>query len=141
MKTCSYCGAQYPDEAEVCTTDQQPLKGLAESASRVRRQFRSAWNLRLGIFLAYLPIVAFAVTFIYLANVPRDTIHAPEDYAWGVVLVLSAFVCFAGICLIPSVCLLLLHFRYSRAARWALFCVATQIVLICSLILYVKFAV
>ena len=30
MKTCSYCGKQYPDDAEVCVLDQQPLKGLAE---------------------------------------------------------------------------------------------------------------
>src|SRR3974390_3354374 len=103
MKTCPYCGARYPDEAEVCATDHQPLKGLAESASPVRRQFRSVWILRLGILLAYLPIVAFAVALIYLAMVPRDTTHAPEDYAWGVVLVFLAVVCFAGICLIPSV--------------------------------------
>lgn len=25
MKTCSYCGKQYPDEATVCVLDQQPL--------------------------------------------------------------------------------------------------------------------
>lgn len=31
MKTCSYCGKQYPDDAEVCAIDQQPLKALAES--------------------------------------------------------------------------------------------------------------
>jgi hypothetical protein len=35
MKTCSYCGKQYPDDAEVCVLDQQPLKGLAESAAGV----------------------------------------------------------------------------------------------------------
>jgi hypothetical protein len=33
MKTCSYCGKQYPDDAEVCVLDQQPLKGLAESSA------------------------------------------------------------------------------------------------------------
>jgi len=35
MKTCSYCGKQYPDDAEVCVLDQQPLKGLAESPAGV----------------------------------------------------------------------------------------------------------
>jgi hypothetical protein len=33
MKTCSYCGKQYSDDAEVCALDQQPLKGLAESSA------------------------------------------------------------------------------------------------------------
>jgi hypothetical protein len=33
MKICSYCGKQYPDDAEVCALDQQPLKGLAESSA------------------------------------------------------------------------------------------------------------
>jgi len=35
MKTCSYCGKQYPDDAEVCELDQQPLKGPAKSAAGV----------------------------------------------------------------------------------------------------------
>jgi len=35
MKTCSYCGRQYPDDAEVCALDQQPLKGPAESPAGV----------------------------------------------------------------------------------------------------------
>ena len=26
MKTCTYCGKEYPDEASVCTIDQQPLQ-------------------------------------------------------------------------------------------------------------------
>jgi hypothetical protein len=137
MKMCSYCGAQYPDEAEVCAVDQHPLKGLAESASRVRRQFRSAWTLCLGILLACLPIVAFAVAVIYLAIVPCDTLNAPEDCAWRGVLVLSALICFAGMCLIPSVIVLVFHFRHSSAARWALVCAVTQIVMIWSVILFV----
>lgn len=33
MKTCSYCGKEYPDDAEVCALDQQPLKGLAEASA------------------------------------------------------------------------------------------------------------
>ena len=33
MKTCSYCGKQYPDNAEVCDLDQQPLKGPAQPAA------------------------------------------------------------------------------------------------------------
>ena len=28
MKRCSYCGAEYPDDATVCTTDQTPLEGM-----------------------------------------------------------------------------------------------------------------
>jgi hypothetical protein len=35
MKTCSYCGKQYPDDAEVCAVDQQPLNELAESQAAV----------------------------------------------------------------------------------------------------------
>jgi hypothetical protein len=35
MRTCSYCGKQYPDDAEVCAIDQQPLAELAESQPRV----------------------------------------------------------------------------------------------------------
>ena len=31
MRTCSYCGKQYPDDAVVCAIDQQPLAALAES--------------------------------------------------------------------------------------------------------------
>src|SRR5690242_9900677 len=31
MRTCSYCGKQYPDDAEVCVIDQQPLAELAGS--------------------------------------------------------------------------------------------------------------
>ena len=30
MRTCSYCGKQYPDDAVVCAIDQQPLAELAE---------------------------------------------------------------------------------------------------------------
>jgi len=33
MKTCSYCGKQYPDDTEVCALDQQPLKGLTETSA------------------------------------------------------------------------------------------------------------
>jgi uncharacterized Zn-finger protein len=33
MKSCPYCGAQYPDDLEVCPLDAQPLVGLA--ATRV----------------------------------------------------------------------------------------------------------
>jgi hypothetical protein len=138
MKTCSYCGAQYADEVEVCSIDHQPLQKLAESVSRVWPLFRSVWTLRFGILLAYLPILAFAVAFIYLSTMPRDTLHAPEDYAWAVFLVLMYFICFAALCLISSVSLLVFHFRRSRPARWALVCAVIQMVLICSLILYVK---
>ena len=35
MKTCLYCGKQYPDDAEVCVLDQQPLKELAKSPAGV----------------------------------------------------------------------------------------------------------
>jgi hypothetical protein len=35
MKACSYCGKQYPDEAEVCALDQHPLKAPADSATGV----------------------------------------------------------------------------------------------------------
>jgi hypothetical protein len=31
MRTCSYCGKHYPEDAEVCVVDQQPLAGPAES--------------------------------------------------------------------------------------------------------------
>jgi hypothetical protein len=27
MKRCSYCGAEYPDDAMVCATDNTPLEG------------------------------------------------------------------------------------------------------------------
>ncbi|HEY4416834.1 MAG TPA: hypothetical protein VGO57_14175 [Verrucomicrobiae bacterium] len=35
MKTCSYCGRQYPDDAEVCAIDQQPLVALVKLASEI----------------------------------------------------------------------------------------------------------
>jgi hypothetical protein len=31
MKTCSYCGKQYPDDVEVCVLDQHPLGAAAAS--------------------------------------------------------------------------------------------------------------
>jgi hypothetical protein len=31
MKTCPYCGKQYPDDAQICAVDQQPLEARAES--------------------------------------------------------------------------------------------------------------
>src|ERR1700744_4848273 len=30
MKTCSYCGRQYPDDTQVCAIDQQPLVAVTE---------------------------------------------------------------------------------------------------------------
>ena len=33
MRTCSYCGKQYPDDTQVCAVDQQPLTEPAESQS------------------------------------------------------------------------------------------------------------
>src|SRR5258705_11423901 len=35
MKTCSYCGKQYPKDPEICPADQQPLTGLDESPAIV----------------------------------------------------------------------------------------------------------
>jgi hypothetical protein len=35
MKTCSYCGKQYPEDAEICAVDQQPLGRLAEAPTIV----------------------------------------------------------------------------------------------------------
>lgn len=35
MKTCPYCGRQYPADAEVCAVDQQALKELAELPAAV----------------------------------------------------------------------------------------------------------
>jgi hypothetical protein len=36
MKICPYCGKQYPDEATVCPTDQQPLASSTESQKEAR---------------------------------------------------------------------------------------------------------
>jgi len=33
MKKCTYCGKEYPDEAEVCAIDQEPLESDARAAS------------------------------------------------------------------------------------------------------------
>src|SRR6516162_10534694 len=35
MRTCSYCGKQYPDDAEVCPVDRQPFTELVELQPRI----------------------------------------------------------------------------------------------------------
>jgi hypothetical protein len=43
MKTCSYCGRKYPDDAKVCSADGEPLPGTIET----RRKVTGVWR---GLF-------------------------------------------------------------------------------------------
>jgi hypothetical protein len=38
MKICSYCGAEYTDDAEFCSVDQQPLKAGVVLAEETRKE-------------------------------------------------------------------------------------------------------
>ena len=116
MKKCSHCGYERDDAAAYC--------------SGCKR------TVRLGVILAALPIVAFAVGFTYLCMVPYDTIHAPEELGWRVLSVELVCVCIAALCLISSFALLAAHFKRSPVARWALAWATTEALLILGLIIY-----
>jgi hypothetical protein len=145
MKNCSYCGAANDDAAAVCSgcgTSSFVLDG-ARTASWLGRWLLSLWSLRAGVVLAFLPIPALGTALLYLQylfSVWKDSGRAPEDYAWGAAVVGFWFLCFAAVCLLPSIAFLLMHVRHSRGARWALACAASQAVLILCFLVYVKVA-
>jgi hypothetical protein len=44
MKTCSYCGRPYPDDATVCAVDEQPLTGSVEARKKLTGIWRGAYG-------------------------------------------------------------------------------------------------
>lgn len=44
MKTCSYCGKEYPDDATVCAVDGEPLSGLPEERKKVTGVWRGVFG-------------------------------------------------------------------------------------------------
>ena len=98
---------------------------------------QSIWSLRLGVTLAFLPLPALAVAFLYSASVTRHAQRVPEDI-WPVLTAIVLFLVFAGVCLLPSVLLLWSHLRRSRVARWSFVFALVEIVLLGSFIVYVN---
>jgi len=144
MKTCGYCGRENVPDASNCrecgTFFDQEIVNLrpASSNSRIFEQaIQSVWTLRLGIVLAYLPLPVFIFTLLFSDYVIRHARLIPEE-AWPVMVAIVSFLCFAGICLVPSIGLLLFHFRQSRSARWALVCGAIEALFILGYIIYIN---
>ena len=54
MKSCAYCGKQYPDEATVCAVDGQPLKPVVglQSASQPEEKHSTLGIISFGISIA-----------------------------------------------------------------------------------------
>ena len=112
MKQSSYCDAPKDDEEA------------------------SVGTLRLGIVLVVLPVLAFAIGYIYLSMVPHDTIHAPEELGWRVLMVELICVCLSAVCLMLSFGLLSPHFRRRRSAKWGVVCAAIETLLIIAIVVY-----
>jgi hypothetical protein len=106
---------------------------------RFQRVIQSAWSLRAGVLLAFLPVPAFGVVVLYSFFLTRHAQRIPEDI-WPVLAAIIFFLVFAGICLLPSVLLLWLHLRRSRLARWAFGFALVEIALLGSYIVYVNVA-
>jgi hypothetical protein len=64
MKRCTWCGKKYPDEAIVCSLDQQPLELIAspsDTPSRSSPQARSGWPPQVVI-----PAVIWVISYFVL---------------------------------------------------------------------------
>lgn len=96
MKKCSYCGAEYPDDAAVCTVDQSPLDSPSSiqhspitTANEPSGRLRAQRNLFFGLAL----LTAFMGTMKALG------IFAIGAFPWGVEFALSVFCLIYGISL------------------------------------------
>jgi hypothetical protein len=74
MKTCSYCGKEYSDDAEVCAIDQQPLKEPAESSSSVlvRHSMKKPVKIAIIVFVLVLELVWWAWPRFYMHGIVLD---------------------------------------------------------------------
>ncbi len=70
MKKCSYCGKEYPDDAEICAADQNPLEAVAPPLPPpppAGRFFR--WAATFSLFSpAIVFLIYFALFLYFLAN-------------------------------------------------------------------------
>jgi hypothetical protein len=76
MKTCSYCGAEYPDDAVMCATDHTPLAG---APILPLQEFTKDWSwIRGAVRLFSFLLVVFALIFTWFMLFGR--IDTPEEF-------------------------------------------------------------
>jgi len=83
MKKCSYCGAEYPDDAVVCPVDQTPFdkeyQSIVETESRVRPRQRAmkVFSKSLAVILVlYLELAVLQVGSVIIFGPSHDPIGA-----------------------------------------------------------------
>jgi|GEM_PF-6743877 len=80
MKTCSYCGKQYPDDAEFCAIDLQPLKGLAESSPvRVCHAMKKSAKITIIVLVLLLELVWAAWPRLYMHGPVFDESYRHDE--------------------------------------------------------------
>ena len=76
MKTCSYCGTEYPDDAVVCATDNYPLTSKGAEVEQVRSAERHSGlgiaSFGVSVAVGCLMLAAFIVAGVLSAG------HAPR---------------------------------------------------------------
>jgi hypothetical protein len=118
MKRCSYCGAEYPDEATVCILDQTPFEESRDVeappvASKVRRKipkllsivscyflasgiFQIGWCLMLGRYIGNIPLlnIAYGILIIFVSRGLRQS-----SRRWYICAIIVVGLIICGICL------------------------------------------
>ena len=123
MKRCSYCGAEYPDDAVVCSVDRTSL----DSPPRLSFRWSSllifgAWVcLLLGIYIAGVVVVIFATDHI-------------QTYSTADAFAFSAFIVYPFVAFVPFFALV--YPRLKSLRKPALFSIALLEMLVVGLFLW-----
>jgi hypothetical protein len=76
MKKCTYCGKEYPDEAEVCAIDHKPLKPDAPTSSPKREWLR----VLLIPFQIYVPGAFFLLQYAFRSSSGKRSLYESTDH-------------------------------------------------------------
>jgi len=78
MKKCSYCGAEYPDDAVMCAVDHTPFEPVIERSQRdSRRRYEFVFAVCFGVGATLLTWLLLMVPSSFLRNVVGHSIAAP----------------------------------------------------------------
>ena len=123
MKKCSYCGAEYPDDAVVCSADHTSLDSPPSPSFRWSSlPTFGAWVcLLLGIYIAGVAVVILATDHI-------------QTYSRADVFAFSAFIIYPLVAFVPF--FTLVYPRFKSLRRPALLSIALLEILVVVLFLW-----
>ena len=100
MKRCPYCGKEYPDEVEVCATDQTRLNviGVAQPVSpRLKNESEQLNKGGLVFYCAGWFVLGLSIMFALESKSASPKSEAPCWYALSVLLVASLVYCIGAL--------------------------------------------